>query len=143
MGLLRLAHATPEVAPDVPVAAAVRVMVESKVGALLVTEGGRLLGVLSERDLMRRVVFDGKDPATTPVREAMTSPVRTVSDGTSVAEAVAIMRAAHIRHLVILDGAGQIAGVVGLRYLLYDLMDGLERKVDDLQGYLMADSPGG
>ena len=53
------------------------------------------------------------------------------------------MRTHHIRHLVIVDGDGVFRGVVALRYLLYDMLDNLERKVDDLQGEIMADGPGG
>ncbi len=143
MGLLRLAQATPEVSPETGVMEAIRVMTVKRVGAIAVTKGRKIIGMFTERDLMRRVVFEGKDADATAIREVMTSPVETVLDSTSVAKAAAIMRARHIRHLAIVDGNGDLVGVVALRYLLYELMDELERKVDNLHGYIMADGPGG
>jgi CBS domain-containing protein len=143
MGLLRLAQKTPEVGPEDTVAGAVRVMTEDRVGAIAVTEGRKIVGIFTERDLMRRVVYEGKDPATTLVRDAMTKPVWTVKDSTTVAQAANLMRTHHIRHLAILDENGDLVGMVALRYLLYDLLQDLERKVDSLEGYLMADSLGG
>jgi CBS domain-containing protein len=62
---------------------------------------------------------------------------------TTVAEAAKLMREHHIRHLVVLDEHGKLAGMLALRYLLYDLMDDLERNVGDLMGHMMIDAPGG
>jgi CBS domain-containing protein len=73
----------------------------------------------------------------------MTSPVVTVTDHTSIAHAADIMREHGFRHLAIVDRRGDLEGVVALRHLLYALMDELEAKVGDLEGYLMADGPGG
>jgi CBS domain-containing protein len=143
MGLLRLTHRRPEVAPETRVADAVRVMADAQVGAVAVTKGRKIVGIFSERDLMRRVVAEGRDPESTTIQEVMTRPVETVVDSTSVGEAAAIMRARHIRHLAIINGAGEFVGLVAQRHLLYDLMGELELKVDNLEGYLMADGPGG
>jgi CBS domain-containing protein len=143
MGLLRLTHRRPEVTPETRVMDAVRVMADAQVGAIAVTKGRKIVGIFSERDLMRRVVAEGKDPGTTTIQEVMTRPVETVVDSTSVGEAAAIMRARHIRHLAIINGEGDFVGLVAQRHLLYDLMSELELKVDNLEGYLMADGPGG
>jgi CBS domain-containing protein len=143
MGLLRLTHRRPEVAPDTRVMDAVRVMADAQVGAIAVTKGRKIVGIFTERDLMRRVVAEGLDPQATVIQEVMTRPVETVVDSTSVGEAAAIMRARHIRHLAIINGAGDFVGLVAQRHLLYDLMSELELKVDNLEGYLMADGPGG
>lgn len=147
MGLLRLAQETPQVSPDTTVMAAVRVMTAAGVGALAVTTGGRadgqIVGVFTERDLMRRMVHERRDPETTVIRDVMTSPVRTVLDNTSVAEAAALMRRHQFRHLAIVDGNGAYLGMVALRHLLYDLMDDLERKVGGLESIIMIDGPGG
>jgi CBS domain-containing protein len=143
MGLLKLATETAEVGPDALVLDAVRIMTERLVGALAVTEGRRCIGIFTERDLVRRVVNLQKDPATTRVRDVMTSPVVTVTDRTSIAQAAEIMRQQNFRHLAIVDVRGDFAGMLALRYLLYALMDELEAKVGDLEGYLMADGPGG
>jgi len=145
MGLLRLAEAqtTLEVSPDVSVMEAVRLMSTAKVGAIAITVERRIRGVFTERDLMRRVVSKERDPRETRIAEVMTSPVETVSDSTSVAEAAAIMHARHIRHLAIVDAKGHFLGLVAQRYLLYDLLSDLEVKVDSLEGFIMADGPGG
>jgi CBS-domain-containing membrane protein len=92
---------------------------------------------------MERVVLPGRAPAATPITAVMTSPVTLVSGDISVAEGATIMRAHHIRHLGVLDGDGRFAGLVGLRYLLYDLLSALEVKVEGLEGYIMADGIGG
>ena len=145
MGLLRLAEAqeTLEVSPEVSVMEAVTLMATAKVGAIAVTSDRRIVGVFTERDLMRRVVFAQKDPSATRIQEVMTSPVETVTDSTSVAEAAAIMRARHIRHLAIVDVRGHFLGLVAQRYILYHLLSDLEVKVDSLEGFIMADGPGG
>jgi CBS domain-containing protein len=143
MGLVQLADATPEMPATALVVDAVRLMTERNVGSVAVTEGRRCLGMFTERDLMRRVVHAGKDVKTTHLREVMSHPVVSVSDDTSVAHAAELMRSHHIRHLAIVNLRGEFLGVVALRYLLYALMDDLEAKVGDLEGYLMADAPGG
>lgn len=143
MGLTRLSHHRPEVTPEVRVIDAVTMMSEKVVGAIAVTVARKVVGIFTERDLMRRVVAAGRDPATTAISEVMTHPVETVQDATSVREAAAIMLSHHIRHLAIVDAAGDFLGLVAQRHLLYDLMTKLELKVDDLQNYLMIDGPGG
>lgn len=143
MGLTRLSHKRPEVTPEVRVIDAVALMSEKVVGAIAVTVERKVVGIFTERDLMRRVVAAGLDPATTPIGEVMTHPVETVADSTSVREAAAIMLSRHIRHLAIVNAAGDFLGLVAQRHLLYNLMSELELKVDDLQGYLMIDGPGG
>jgi CBS domain-containing protein len=143
MGLLRLAQETPEVGPEATVTDAVTIMTSRRVGAIAVTSGRKIIGVFTERDLMRRVVHERRDPSHTSIRDVMTAPVRIVSDAISVAEAAALMREHHIRHLAIVNEAGDLLGMVALRYLLYDLMDDLERKVGGLQSYLMIDGSGG
>jgi CBS domain-containing protein len=143
MGLLRLSQETAEIPPSVTVLEAVSAMTTKSVGALAVTNGRKIVGVFTERDLMRRVVHEGRDPRTTLVKDVMTSPVRTVRDSMSVAEAATLMRDNHIRHLAIVDEHGDLLGMVALRYLLYDMLDELERKVDGLHSYIMVDGPGG
>ena len=143
MGLLRLVQETPEVAPEVSVAEAVAIMTTRRVGAVAVTRGRKILGVFTERDLMRRVVFEMRDPAATLIKDVMTSPARTVPESVSVEEAAAVMRKSHFRHLAVVDKDGNLLGLVGLRYLLYEMLEELERKVGGLHGDLMVDGPGG
>lgn len=143
MGLLRLGKMPPLVSPDETVTVAVQLMIAETVGALAVVQGDKLVGIFTERDLMKRVVARGLDPKTTPVGEVMTTGVRTVPDATTVAQAINMMRTGHFRHLPVVDEHGKLISMVALRFLLYDVMDELEAKVDNLEGYLMEDSGGG
>jgi CBS domain-containing protein len=143
MGLLALADATPQMPPETLVTDAVRLMTERNVGSVAVTVSRKCVGMFTERDLMRRIVHLGRDPRRTSLSDVMSHPVLAVTDSTSVAQAAELMRAHHIRHLAIVGPDGELQGVVALRYLLYALMDELEAKVGDLEGYLMADAPGG
>jgi CBS domain-containing protein len=143
MELLRMIQPSPEVGAETLVADVVHMMGTLKLGAAAITEGRRIRGIFTERDLMIRVVMAGRDPASTRVGEVMSSPVQTVPAESSVAEAAAIMRDAHIRHLAVVDGDGDLLGLVAQRYLLYRMLDQLETKVDDLEGYIMTDGAGG
>ena len=144
MGLIRLGNKPPlTVTPDETVIRAARAMTERQVGAATVLDGARVAGVMTERDVMRKVVAANCDPNTTLVRDIMSSPVVSVGLKTSVAAAAALMRKHHIRHLVVLDERETLVGMLALRYVLYDLLDDMERNVGDLIGYIMTDGPGG
>jgi CBS domain-containing protein len=104
------------VSPDMQVGDAARRMVESDVGAaMVVDEAGDLVGVITERDLMR-CVSDGTDP-TTPVSDRMTSHVLTASPETTIPEAMALMVDGHFRHLPVVNG-GHVVGVISMRDLM-------------------------
>ena len=136
-------HDVVKISPADSVALAVRKLAEHRIGALVVVEGQTVSGIVSERDIVRGLAERGASILECAVREVMTSPVETVSDSTSVAEAASIMHARHIRHLAIVDGKGHFLGLVAQRYLLYNLLSDLEVKVDSLEGFIMADGPGG
>jgi CBS domain-containing protein len=143
MGLLRLSHNRPEATPEMTVAEVVRVMTDAEVGAIAIMDDRKLAGIFTERDLLKRVVARRLDPSRTPITEVMTRSIVGVPDSTTVASAAAVMRSHRMRHLVIVDEAGDYLGMVAQRHLLYDMMGELALKVDDLTGYLMADGPGG
>ncbi len=144
MGQIRLGNKPPlTVGPQDSIVQAAVAMSERQVGAATVVDGAKVLGVVTERDVMQKVVAAGGDPNTLRVRDIMSSPVRSIGLKTTVADAAELMRKHHIRHLVVLDENDALVGMLALRYLLYDLMDDLERNVGDLLGYIMADGPGG
>lgn len=144
MGLIRLGNKPPlTVTPDETVIHAAKTMTERRVGAATVVDSTGVLGVVTERDVMQKVVAAGLDPTVTRVRDVMSSPALTVGVKTSVESAAELMRQHHIRHLVVIDDNGNLVGMLALRYLLYDLMDDLKRNVGDLVGYIMTDGPGG
>lgn len=100
---------------DQKVMEAVRLMTEFNIGAVPVLRDGELVGIFSERDLMRRVVAAGRSPGMTEVCEVMTSKPRTVSVDTDVDECIAMMREAGFRHVPVVDEAHKLRGVVSLR----------------------------
>ena len=93
---------------------AIKRMVEANVGSLLVFEGGKLAGIVTERDYLRRVTLEGRDETKTPVREIMTAPIVYVTPDTSIDECMAVMTERRIRHLPVLTDDRDVAGVVSI-----------------------------
>lgn len=103
--------------PEATALEAALLMNESGIGGLVVLDGGTLAGVVTERDMMRRVIAQRRDPATTEVRAVMTTPVVTCAPGTSVEEAAAVMTHRRIRHLPVQEG-GRLVGLITIGDLL-------------------------
>jgi len=106
---------------------AARCMMEHNIGAVPVLRDGDLAGILSERDIMNRVVAVGRTPGTTAVTEVMTANPRAVAIDETIEECLFIMREFGFRHLPIVDGK-QVKGVVSLRDLLMHQANELERE---------------
>ncbi len=103
-----------ELPPDAAVRDAVRLMAERRIGAVLVTEGGGLAGIFTERDMVNRVVAVGRDPDATLLGEVMTPNPRTIDSGAPALEALRIMQNGQFRHLPVMRG-GRLAGMLSLR----------------------------
>ena len=122
---------------------AIQAMAAAKVGSVAVVDGNLLDGIFSERDVMLRVVVEGRDPKTTTVEEVMTSPVQTIQKRTTGDEALRIMVQNHIRHLPVVDEKGQIQAMVSMRSLLEEQVEDLHQQLDSLESYITADGIGG
>ena len=105
---------------------AARFMMERNVGALPVLRSGELVGILSERDIMNRVVAVGRTPGTTAVSEVMTANPRAVSADETIEECLFVMREFGFRHLPIVDGR-ELKGLVSLRDVLMHQAAEIER----------------
>jgi signal-transduction protein with cAMP-binding, CBS, and nucleotidyltransferase domain len=92
---------------------AVQEMVEANVGSLLVTDRGDIVGIVTERDYLRRVTLEGRTDRDTPVGEIMTSPLVVVTRETEIDECMAIMTDRRIRHLPVVED-GDVVGVVSI-----------------------------
>jgi CBS domain-containing protein len=121
----------------------VELMASGKVGSVVVVDGDRLAGIFSERDVMLRVVLEGRDPKQTTVEEVMTAQVHSISMRTTGDEALRIMVQEHIRHLPVVDEQGRPQAIVSMRSLLEEKVNELHQQLDSLQSYMSADGIGG
>jgi CBS domain-containing protein len=100
--------------PGATVLAATQKMNQYKLGALIVMQGNDVAGIFTERDVLRRVVAEQLDPATTTVAEVMTAGVYCVKPETELDEVSSIMQARRIRHLPVCDIAGRLHGMISI-----------------------------
>jgi len=115
-------------------------MVAANVGALLVVEEGRLCGIVTERDYLRRVAVQGRTSRDTLVREIMTAEVVCVPRDAEVSECLALMSERRIRHLPVLDG-GALAGVVSIGDLVRQVASDRAAEVRMLSDYISGRYP--
>lgn len=143
--LLRLARRPPvTIRRDATVLEAVRVMLDNAVGAALVLEDGRAVGVFTERDVMGKVMAERRDPATTKVAAVMTSPVFTIPAEAEPAAALELMLDKHIRHVPLVDVQRRVIGILSMRYLMRHQIDRLQDRARSLENYLGSEGhPGG
>ncbi len=144
MKLLDLAQCpAPSVRVDTPAWKAVEVLRRSRSGALVVVaDGDCLAGVLSERDLVYRVVGEGRDPRQTPVGDVMTRDPITTGSETTLDAALERMTASRVRHLVVVDADRRPLGLLSLRVVAQAQMEQAAETIAILQDYTN-DSLGG
>ena len=123
------------IGPDAPVLEAVRLMAEKCIGALLVLQSGKLVGILSERDYARKIVLQGKSSRDTPVRDIMTAQVVTVGLGDTAEHCMQLVTDRRIRHLPVVD-AGHVLGVVSIGDLVRAVIEDQQLELDQLQRYI-------
>ena len=109
------------VAPDVSVFAALELLSSLGVGALMVMDGERLIGIFSERDYCRKVALKGRNSKETTVADIMTSEVFTVPSTTSTHACMAVMNEKHFRHLPVVD-SGKVLGLISMRDIMADVI---------------------
>lgn len=122
-------------APTDSVFDALRQLADHNVGAMMVMEGGKLVGVFSERDYTRKIALEGRSSKDTRVREIMTAQVLTVSPDTRTHDCMALMSQKKIRHLPIVDGS-KVLGMISIRDLMDDIIADHERTISHLQSYI-------
>lgn len=112
-----------------------RLMVEHNIGAVPVLQDGQLIGIFSERDLMKRVVVGGKNPAQTQVNEVMTDDPLTIAPNDSLETCMTLMKRHGFRHLPVCMGR-ELRGVVSLRDVLLHDLDEKDDEVRMMRAYM-------
>jgi len=131
MSLLELCDPDPpSVTVEASVADAIRTMLDQRVGAVgVVDREGRIAGIFTERDVLRKLSLSGRDPASTPVREVMTTAVEMATLATTPVEALATMVERHYRHLPVVGDGGKFLGMLSIRNVLEAKIDELSRQL--------------
>jgi CBS domain-containing protein len=127
------------IGPDVTVFEAMREMARENVGALVVVDGGQIVGIVSERDYARKVALMDRSSKVTPVRDIMSSPVMYVDPQQSSNECMALMTENRLRHLPVLDG-GQLVGLVSIGDLVKDIISEQQFVIEQLERYITGQS---
>ena len=133
--LARKGNTVWSISPDATVFEAILMMAEKNVGALLVTENNKLVGIISERDYSRKVIVKGKASKTTAVKEILSSQVIHVSPSHTVEECMRLMTDHHFRHLPVLDG-DKIAGIISIGDLVNWIISAQHTTISQLQTYI-------
>ena len=123
------------IASDARVFDALRLMADKSVGALIVMEGGRIAGVISERDYARKVILHGKSSHELQVRDIMTGKVVTVHPGQTVEECMALMTEKRIRHLPVTEGE-RLIGVLSIGDLVKEVIAEQQQTIKQLESYI-------
>ena len=123
------------ISPSHTVLEAIQMMAEKNVGALLVLEGGKLVGIISERDYTRKVILRGKASKDTAVKEILSDTVIHVKPTDSVEECMRLMTSHRVRHLPVLEG-DKVTGVVSIGDLVNWIISAQTSTIHQLQTYI-------
>ncbi len=124
------------IGPGATVLEAATRMNERKIGSLVVMDEGRLIGIITERDMLQRVLVARRDPAATMVAEAMTTELVCCHPHTTLEEARGVLKNRRIRHLPVLDHCEQLLGVISIGDLNAHQADDHERTICILHEYI-------
>ena len=121
--------------PDISVFEALQILAEHNVGALMVMDHGKLVGIFSERDYTRKVALQGRSSRDTPVSAIMTAKVLTVNSQADTRDCMALMSIKKIRHLPVVDGT-LVVGMISIRDIMDDIISDNDATISQLQSYI-------
>ena len=124
------------VAPIDTVFHALNLMAQHDIGALLVLDGEKLVGIFSERDYARKVILHGKSSKETLVREIMSDRVAYVTPATTLDECMALMTERHFRHLPVLSEADEVLGIISIGDLVKETISDQQMIISELERYI-------
>lgn len=123
------------ISPDQSAYAALEIMAEKNIGALIVIDKGKVAGIFSERDYARKVILKGKASRDTAVRDLMTAKVYAIAPEKTVEECMALMSAAHVRHMPVMDGQ-VLLGFVSMGDIVKAVLSSKDMTIQDLERYI-------
>lgn len=124
-----------QVSPSITVFEALGLLADHGVGAMIVLDQGKLVGVVSERDYTRKVALQGKNSKEITVADIMTRDVVTVTPTTGTRACMALMSQKKIRHLPVVDGS-TVLGLISIRDIMNDIIAGQEQTISQLTNYI-------
>lgn len=124
------------VSPDDSVLTALKVMAEKNIGAVVVMDGTKLVGIFSERDYARKVILCGKNSTDTKVADIMTEKVFYTSPDHTVSQMLALMTEKHIRHMPVLDAQQTVLAVISLGDLVKEKISEQAFQIEQLERYI-------
>jgi signal-transduction protein with cAMP-binding, CBS, and nucleotidyltransferase domain len=123
------------IAPNASVYRALELMAEKNIGALLVMEAGRLVGIISERDYARKVILQGRSSRTTAVDELMTTQVYYVGPDTTIEDCMALMTSKRIRHLPVMENE-EVIGIISIGDVIKAIISQQASTIQQLESYI-------
>ena len=123
------------ISPGATVFEALQLMAEKNVGALVVTEGEEVVGIISERDYTRKTILKGRTSRETPVRDIMTSEVVFVRPDYNVEQCMALMTEKRIRHLPVFEN-DRLVGIISIGDIVKGIISDQEYVIEQLEGYI-------
>jgi CBS domain-containing protein len=123
------------IAPEATVFDALKIMAEKNIGALLVMQKEKVVGIFSERDYARKIVLKGESSHTTAVQDVMTSGVLSVHSEQSIDECMALMTNKHVRHLPVLEN-GNLIGLISIGDVVKAIISEHEYTIKQLENYI-------
>lgn len=124
------------IAPDVTVLAAIKLMAEKNIGALLVMEDNKLVGIITERDYSRKVILSGKSSSNTLVKDIMSQNLLVIKPGTTIEECMALMIDNSVRYLPVIEDA-RVIGVISIGNVVKTIISEQNFVINNLQQYIM------
>ncbi len=115
---------------------ALKVMTEANIGAVLVTENGKIVGIYTERDYLRKGEIEGRTAKDTKIKDVMVPNMITVTNDTTVDQCIALMKQYHIRHLPVVE-KDQLIGLVSMRDVTMAAIENRESEIRGLENYIM------
>lgn len=127
--------------PDNSAQEGLQIMADRDIGALLVIDQGDMVGIVTERDFVRRLLNIGRDPQAVRIRDIMTTNVLYVHPETSVEHCMALMTEKQVRHLPVVDQEANLVGIISIRDIIADVISEKEFIIEQLEHYILDRRP--